>query len=423
MEIAPGHVIAGKYRLVKILGTGATGTVWRAMQLGLERPVAIKLLHEHIASREDAKARFEREARVAASLAHPSSVAVLDFGDDAGQLYFVMELVEGETLRSRLQKGALPLDQAITIVRQIAQALAAAHRLRLVHRDIKPENVILPEDEPEEPAKVVDFGLAFVVDPVDQPMLGRMTHDGSVVGTPAYMSPEQVRGASMGPPSDVYSLGCVFYELIAGKPPFSGSVGEIFARHAYAPAIPLRQLPLAQPPPVAIDDLIQSMLSKSATSRPSAARIVHLLGAYVRPSADRIGRASLPVIERDGRVLSRPWMEEEPAGQGGISVGVLGAVDPELSLALATARITLVPWTASTPGAERVVWLAGGAEERAAELAAAGKIVVASLPRRDAALLPALIRAGVADAIATPIDTDDLARRLWRAERLAGEAG
>jgi len=415
---APGVVVAGKYRLESVLGTGATGTVWRAIQVGLERAVAIKLMHRHIAAREDAKVRFGREARVAASLDHPSSVAVLDFGEDNGELYLVMELVDGETLRARLARGPLPVAEAVTIVRQVAMALSAAHRLRLVHRDIKPENVIIPRGTPAPPAKVVDFGLAFIVDPDDAPLIGRVTADGTIVGTPAYMAPEQVRGASIGPPSDIYSLGCVFYELVAGRPPFAGSMAEIFARHAYAPAIPLRQLELAQPPPTAIDEVIQAMLAKSSASRPSAGRVVQLLGPHEAMAEERIGRASMPVIERHARAIAGSGTTEEHAApQPPLAVGVVGAVETELGLALALSGIELHTWPDGA-GAEEVVLLVRGTADQAQALAAAGKIVVVQIAARDATLLPPLIRAGAADVIAEPIDADDLVRRLWRAHRL-----
>ncbi len=409
-------LIAEKYRLETELGTGATGTVWRAIQIGLERPVAIKVMHPHIAQQADAKVRFVREARVAASLHDPSSVAVLDFGEDQGALYLVMELIDGETLRARMQRGPVPFADAVTIVRQVALALAAAHRIRLVHRDIKPENVILPHGVPAPPAKVVDFGLAFIVDPEDAPMIGRMTIDGSITGTPAYMAPEQVRGASIGPPADIYSLGCVFYELIAARPPFVGSMGEVFTRHAYAPAIPLRQLPLADLPPSAIDDLVQAMLAKSSASRPTANRVASVLSAYESPSADRIGRASLPVIERSARAFASVPVDATDADET-LAVGVVGDLDAELELALAASRIEARRW-ADDIGSEPVVWIASASAERIAAITAAGKTVVAGVPDRDATRLPALIRAGVMEAVLLPADPDDLVRRLWRASRL-----
>lgn len=416
-DVAPGHVIAQKYRLEEVLGRGATGTVWRATQLGLQRAVAIKLLHAQIAAREEARIRFAREARVAASLDHPSSVAVLDFGDDDGVLYLVMELVAGESLRERVSRAPIPITEAATIVRQVATALAAAHRIRLVHRDIKPENVILPGDRL--PAKVVDFGLAFIADPDELQQMGRVTTDGSVAGTPAYMSPEQVRGGSLGPPSDVYSLGCVLYELIAGRPPFVGAVGEVITRHAYAPPIALRQLELPEPPRQEIDELVLNMLSKSPSSRPTAARVSALLSPHESPEDRRVGRTSAPAIERSLRAVGVVGGVTDATERGELGVGVIGELSSELELAFAASGIRVVTWPAGEVGAERIVWAAGVSVERAAALAASGKAVVTDVAKGDAAALPRLIRAGVADAVVRPHDSDDVIRRLWRVHRLA----
>jgi serine/threonine-protein kinase len=419
--LSAGSTIASKYRLEEVLGKGATGTVWRAVQLELDRPVALKLLHAPIAANDDAHVRFSREARVAASLDHPSSVAVLDFGEDQGSLYLVMELVTGESLRARLLREPLSLAHAVAIVRQIATALAAAHKIRLVHRDIKPENVILPAGFPPPPAKVVDFGLAFIVDPDDPLRVGRVTLDGSVAGTPAYMSPEQVRGGSIGPASDIYSLGCLLYELIAGKPPFTGPVGEVLTRQAYAPPIPLRQLELEPAPPEAIDTLVQAMLSKSPSSRPTASRVVALLAPYESDDDARIGRTSAPLIERHERAVPRaqaPSADPLGASDGGFDLGVTELLSDELALAFATSGIRVHRWPAGEIGPERIVWADGASLQSLAALAAAGKAVVTDVAAGNAATLPALIHAGVADAIVRPHDPDDLVRRLFRVHRL-----
>ncbi len=420
---APGAVVADKYRLDQPLGKGAMGAVWRATQLALDRPVAIKLLHVHVAAREEAAVRFSREARVAASLVHPSSVAVLDFGEFEGTLYLVMELVTGTSLRERMQREPPSFVEAISIARHVATALAAAHQIRLVHRDIKPENVILPAGHPAEPAKVVDFGLAFIVDADVPQQMGRMTADGSVAGTPAYMSPEQVRGGSIGPPSDVYSLGCMLYELIAGKPPFTGAVGEILTRHAYAPPIALRQLELAEAPPAAVDELVQAMLSKSPSARPTASRVASALAAYATKDADRAGRSSMPVIERQQRAVPRSAEqttgELEAEVEQGFAVGVLHPLPEELGLALAAAGIQVTEWPRGEVGREEIVFAEQATVDQLAALVGAGKNVLADIEAADATQLPALIHAGVADAIVRPHDPDALVRRLWRSHRLA----
>lgn len=425
--MSAGDTIAGKYRLHEVLGKGATGIVWRATQLGLDRPVAIKLLHPQIAERQDAAVRFEREARVAASLDHPSSVAVLDFGSDDSTLYLVMELLSGESLRERFKRGALPLGEAVGIAREIAMALGAAHRIRLVHRDIKPENVILPAGQPRPPAKVVDFGLAFIVEADEPTRMGRVTADGSVAGTPAYMSPEQVRGGSIGPPSDVYALGCVLYEMIAGRPPFVGAVGEIMTRHAYAPPISLRQLELPESVPPALDELVLAMMSKSPSSRPTANRVVSLLAPFEQKDEQRIGRTSAPIIERYQRAVPRASpdqpTDELSAGDAAITIGVVGEAMPEdTELALRASGIRPERWREGAIGSERIVWAPAASAEQLAALVEKGKRVVTDVESGSAGNLPALIRAGVSDVIVRPHDVDDLVRRLWRTHRLAGRS-
>lgn len=255
------------------------GVVWRARQLDLDRPVAVKILHPNLASRGDARARFVREARVAATLAHEHAVRVLDFGEAPAGLYLVMELVAGRTLRAWLEDGPLPRAEALAIALAIARVLEAAHRINLVHRDIKPENTFVDRAPTGPDVRVVDFGLAFIADP--QSSIGRMTEEGILGGTPAYMSPEQARGKAVGPPSDVYSLGCTLYEMLAGRPPFLGPVAELLTRHAYAPPLTLRELELEPPIDPSLDALVLAMLGKSPPLRPTAAAVATQLAALV----------------------------------------------------------------------------------------------------------------------------------------------
>ena len=191
-----GTVIANKYRCDAELGAGSMGVVYRARQLDLGRDVAIKLLHQGAATRSEARLRFLREAKVATRLVHPAAVQILDFGETEDQPYLVMELLDGESLRDRLERGPLPLPDVLRLCRDVASALAAAHDVRLIHRDIKPENIFLQkvagaDDATPWRVRVVDFGLAFVADSEDL-SVGRMTQEGVVGGAPAYMSPEQV---------------------------------------------------------------------------------------------------------------------------------------------------------------------------------------------------------------------------------------
>jgi len=221
VTLAPGQRL-GSYEIVALLGAGGMGEVWRARDAKLDRDVAVKVLPERVASDPAALARFEREARAVAALSHPGILAIHDFGQEDGTAYAVMELLEGETLRQRLQAGPLPPRKAAEYGAQIARALAAAHERGIVHRDLKPDNVFLTRDG----VKVLDFGLAHQTertagpDDADSPTLSRHTDPGTVMGTAGYMSPEQVRGQVVDHRSDVFSFGCLLYEMAAGQRAF-----------------------------------------------------------------------------------------------------------------------------------------------------------------------------------------------------------
>ena len=189
-------------------------TVWLAHDELLARRVAVKALHPDLAGDEKLRARFRQEAIAAAGLTHPNIVATYDTGEDDGIAFIVMELVEGESLRQVLdRKGALDIGTAVNIARQVSAALEAAHRNGIVHRDVKPANVLVPRDGP---VKVTDFGIAKATGSAD------FTRTGTVVGTARYLSPEQVQGVPTDPRTDVYALGLVLYEMIAGRPAYQG---------------------------------------------------------------------------------------------------------------------------------------------------------------------------------------------------------
>ncbi len=209
------------YQLVSRLGAGAMGDVYLAHDTKLDRPVALKVLSPAVTADRNRLGRFRQEARAASSLNHPHIVVVHDFGDLDGRPYIVTELIEGETLRDRLQRGPVPMPDVVEIGVQLSGALAALHARGLVHRDIKPENVMV---RPDGYSKLLDFGLAKLVtlaqsgDPVDREV---RTEPGIVIGTPRYMSPEQARGLELDARSDVWSLGAVLYEMATGRLPFA----------------------------------------------------------------------------------------------------------------------------------------------------------------------------------------------------------
>ncbi len=212
----------GPYEIVAPLGVGGMGEVYRARDTRLGREVAVKVLPESLASNTDRQARFEREARAVAALSHPNILAIHDYGTHGAVVYAVMELLEGETLRERLVKGPLPWREAVEIGAAIAEGLAAAHAKGIVHRDLKPENLFLTHDGR---VKILDFGLARV-EPISSaqdetsPYEPPPTNPGIVMGTMGYMSPEQVRGQQADARSDIFSFGCVLYEMLTGRRAF-----------------------------------------------------------------------------------------------------------------------------------------------------------------------------------------------------------
>jgi serine/threonine-protein kinase len=214
-----GEVIDGRYQLTRIVASGGMATIYAALDLRLDRQVAVKVMHPHLAQDEQFVSRFIREAKAAASLSHPNIVAVLDQGWNQGGtpcVFIVMELIEGATLRDYLhEQGALPVERALQLITPVASALAAAHRLGIVHRDIKPENILVSK---EGRIKIADFGLARGA------LLGStMTAESSVIlGSVSYLSPEQVQRGVSDARSDVYSLGIVLFELLTGQKPYQG---------------------------------------------------------------------------------------------------------------------------------------------------------------------------------------------------------
>ena len=212
----------GPYDILAPLGAGGMGEVYRARDPRLDREVAIKVLPAALARDPDALARFEREAMTVAKLSHPNILAVYEFGRDDGTAFVVMELVPGETLRARLERGALPSRRAVAYALQIARGIAAAHARNIVHRDLKPENVMITLDDQ---VKVLDFGLAKSVDPAQSDMTrgaGVGTSVGTVLGTFGYMAPEQVRGLEVDHRSDIFAFGAVLYEMLSGERAFKG---------------------------------------------------------------------------------------------------------------------------------------------------------------------------------------------------------
>ena len=228
--------LSGRYTLERELGRGGMATVYLAMDEKHGRPVALKILHPERAVALGPE-RFRREIAMAARLQHPHILSVFDSGElPSGQLWFTMPYVEGETLRDRLRReGQLPVADAVRITREAAQALHYAHTHGVIHRDIKPENLLLTTDGS---TLVADFGVARALD-AGAAGSGTLTAAGTVVGTPAYMSPEQASGErEVDARADVYALGSVLYEMLAGEPPFTGATVQAVISKRFATAAP-----------------------------------------------------------------------------------------------------------------------------------------------------------------------------------------
>ena len=225
----------GSYEITSLIGKGGMGEVYRAHDSKLKRDVAIKLLPDEFSNDHDRLSRFQREAEVLASLNHSNIAVIHDLQEENGSHFLVMELVEGETLADRISRGALPVDEALGIARQICDALMAAHEKGVIHRDLKPANVqVLPDGK----LKVLDFGLAKALESdsgkatvSNSPTLSlAATHTGIILGTAAYMSPEQAKGNPTDKRSDIWAWGCVLYEMLAGKRAFEGEdLGDTLA--------------------------------------------------------------------------------------------------------------------------------------------------------------------------------------------------
>jgi serine/threonine protein kinase len=260
----------GSYQVVSLLGAGGMGEVYQAHDTKLARDVAIKVLPEAFAHDADRLSRFQREAKMLAALNHPNVATIHGLEQSGGTSYLVMELVSGETLADRVKRdGPVPIGEALAIVKQIAEALEAAHEKGIIHRDLKPANVKLT---PEGKVKVLDFGLAKTFageggqDFSNAPTLTTMgTEDGRILGTPAYMSPEQARGKPLDKRTDIWAFGCLLYELLTGQPAFRGetlsdTLAKVLEREPDWKALPTET-------PAKVQDLLHRCVEKDVNRR------------------------------------------------------------------------------------------------------------------------------------------------------------
>ncbi len=303
-----GELIAERYELEELVGKGGMSSVYRAKDRLLERTVAIKLLHEHYSRDDDYVERFRREARAAAQLSHPNIVTVIDRGEDGGRQFIVFEYIDGQNLKQLVEsKGRLPVRTALELGIEIGRALAFAHESGLVHRDVKPQNVLLGNGE----VKVTDFGIARSAD-----VKHGLTQTGTVLGTSDYIAPEQASGQPVSVLSDVYSLGVVIYELLAGEPPYKGdNFLAVAMRHVNDPVPSIAE---ARPDvPLRLDAALRRAMAKRSEERfPSMADFVNELEGVLeglgQPDSDRtvIMPPTAPARprRRSRRRRAAPWI-------------------------------------------------------------------------------------------------------------------
>ncbi len=296
-ETGPGTLLAGKYRLGSLIGSGSFGSVYRARHVDLAHDVAVKVLLTAARNSPEALARFQREGIAACRVKHPNAVAVTDFGVTAGGAAFlVMELLEGQSLQDEMMRvGRFSAPRCAEILTPLCAALAEAHAAGIVHRDIKPPNVFLQRTPQGERVKVLDFGIAKMAD--EDARAGSLTVAGGILGTPVYMAPERFRGEAIDGASDVYSVGVMLYQMLAGRAPFCAPDSDLMAivmMHLHNEPPPLSEADPEIAPE--IDRIVLSALRKDPRQRPA---IASLAASFARAAgrddvADANRRAAPP---------------------------------------------------------------------------------------------------------------------------------
>jgi eukaryotic-like serine/threonine-protein kinase len=324
-----GRVIDGRYRVLERIGQGAMGAVYKIVHERMGKIAAMKVLHRELSSEREVVRRFRREAEAVSRLSHPNTVQVFDFGAVRGALYLVMEYVSGQDLGSIIRRdGPAPLHRAATILYQICMALAEAHSLGIVHRDLKPENVLLTRTrDGADFIKVLDFGLAKLS---EREELADVTDAGSIVGTPYYLSPEQIRGESVDTRADIYSLGALMYRVITGEPPFRAQTPMgVLTKHLTAELV----LPSARRPDLQIDPRVDAIVAR-AMQKPREARYASV--DELREDIEAVyceitGEPALPFAHSGGHRRGAPFQADRAASAHPVDVALAMQSDRRLN--------------------------------------------------------------------------------------------
>ncbi len=359
-----GTTLGKKYKLVELLGSGGMAEVYRAIQIGLKRSVAIKVMYPHLARTAGFKERFEREARILASLRHPNIIQIFDFDDDQGWYYMVMEYVSGGTLTHHLQKlhnrgQVMPLPQTFALFKSLGSGLDYAHQNGMIHRDIKPENVLFTDKK--EPV-LSDFGIARMIGAT------QFTQTGTTTGTPSYMSPEQAKGEHGNERSDIYSLGVMLYEITTGSLPYeSNTPFGVLMKHVNEPLPPPRQLNPGLPP--AVEAILYRAMAKEPDRRyQTPGELVAALELATGSSKPVAPLPVVPVADLEPTAILPPVATPPPApGQKNAQPSKLPVIIGALALVAILLAVLLGGFILyrSTPG-----------QESAADSSASGKISV-----------------------------------------------
>ncbi len=328
-----GQVLGGKYRVMARVGEGGMGALYMAQHTELGRPVAVKVLVEKLSKDEKYLRRFQQEAKLAASLSHPNVTHVYDYGQlESGAPYLVMDYLEGKTLAALLQeRGYLSVAAALPIFQQICKGLAHAHGRGLVHRDLKPSNIMLTESDGERIAKVLDFGIAKEVDNTQH-----LTQTGELFGSPLYMSPEQCSGSQIDARSDIYSIGCLLYEVLSGNVPLRGdTIVQTIFKHMNELPPPIKEVcPPANVSP-AVEDVIRKAMAKNRDERYQTVgemsealfRAVSGAASAAAPAAAAVGAAAAGVAPATAAPLEDKTVVDITGGGGASSKSSAAASD------------------------------------------------------------------------------------------------